>query len=106
MRGGGAARAQGPGPAIRAEHGVPAAARMAGGAPRGGRRAGAARQWLAAVHRPAGLDRSEEHTSELQSRGHLVCRLLLEKKKDNIITTASSFPCFSAQTTLARCSCH
>src|SRR5437870_8582499 len=25
--------------------------------------------------------RSEEHTSELQSRGHLVCRLLLEKKK-------------------------
>src|SRR5690625_5941553 len=25
-------------------------------------------------------DRSEEHTSELQSRGHLVCRLLLEKK--------------------------
>src|SRR5690625_6508454 len=34
--------------------------------------------------------RSEEHTSELQSRGHLVCRLLLEKKKVyphiNIIT--------------------
>src|SRR5690625_6718282 len=28
-----------------------------------------------------GLYRSEEHTSELQSRGHLVCRLLLEKKK-------------------------
>src|SRR5690625_6443656 len=27
------------------------------------------------------LNRSEEHTSELQSRGHLVCRLLLEKKK-------------------------
>src|SRR5690625_5583574 len=27
------------------------------------------------------LCRSEEHTSELQSRGHLVCRLLLEKKK-------------------------
>src|SRR5207253_9851784 len=27
------------------------------------------------------LLRSEEHTSELQSRGHLVCRLLLEKKK-------------------------
>src|SRR5690625_6122219 len=26
------------------------------------------------------VDRSEEHTSELQSRGHLVCRLLLEKK--------------------------
>src|SRR5690625_5969438 len=28
-----------------------------------------------------GATRSEEHTSELQSRGHLVCRLLLEKKK-------------------------
>src|SRR5439155_1636363 len=27
-------------------------------------------------------NRSEEHTSELQSRGHLVCRLLLEKKKN------------------------
>src|SRR2546422_3525668 len=29
--------------------------------------------------------RSEEHTSELQSRLHLVCRLLLEKKKKNIL---------------------
>src|SRR5439155_18689321 len=29
--------------------------------------------------------RSEEHTSELQSRGHLVCRLLLEKKKKIIL---------------------
>src|SRR5690625_6508129 len=29
-------------------------------------------------------NRSEEHTSELQSRGHLVCRLLLEKKKQKI----------------------
>src|SRR5215208_8538016 len=28
--------------------------------------------------------RSEEHTSELQSRGHLVCRLLLEKKKKKL----------------------
>src|SRR5437870_8055230 len=28
------------------------------------------------------VGRSEEHTSELQSRGHLVCRLLLEKKKN------------------------
>src|SRR5439155_26775243 len=28
------------------------------------------------------VDRSEEHTSELQSRGHLVCRLLLEKKNN------------------------
>src|SRR2546422_6875898 len=30
---------------------------------------------------PLGVVRSEEHTSELQSRLHLVCRLLLEKKK-------------------------
>src|SRR5690625_6126862 len=30
------------------------------------------------------LTRSEEHTSELQSRGHLVCRLLLEKKKEDV----------------------
>src|SRR3989442_6475762 len=37
-----------------------------------------------AAHRARGADRasrSEEHTSELQSRPHLVCRLLLEKKK-------------------------
>src|SRR2546429_5273522 len=32
------------------------------------------------------VQRSEEHTSELQSRLHLVCRLLLEKKKINSIT--------------------
>src|SRR3989442_6943228 len=31
--------------------------------------------------------RSEEHTSELQSRPHLVCRLLLEKKKKHIVPT-------------------
>ena len=29
------------------------------------------------------IERSEEHTSELQSPGHLVCRLLLEKKNQN-----------------------
>src|SRR5690625_7102029 len=41
--------------------------------------------------RIAPLPRSEEHTSELQSRGHLVCRLLLEKKKRNkLITTNKS----------------
>src|SRR2546429_7281238 len=33
--------------------------------------------------------RSEEHTSELQSRLHLVCRLLLEKKKLNIMQTCT-----------------
>src|SRR5690625_6369887 len=32
--------------------------------------------------------RSEEHTSELQSRGHLVCRLLLEKKKKRVEHTS------------------
>src|SRR5690625_6863173 len=35
---------------------------------------------LSDLYEPINL-RSEEHTSELQSRGHLVCRLLLEKKK-------------------------
>src|SRR3712207_7614868 len=33
------------------------------------------------------LARSEEHTSELQSRQYLVCRLLLEKKKTHTLTT-------------------
>src|SRR5690554_7334161 len=32
------------------------------------------------------FSRSEEHTSELQSRPHLVCRLLLEKKKNKVST--------------------
>src|SRR3712207_7737838 len=46
-----------------------------------------------AFSRQADLRRSEEHTSELQSRQYLVCRLLLEKKKKkhnrtNIFTTA------------------
>src|SRR5258708_29280964 len=36
---------------------------------------------MAAPKSPAGAGRSEEHTSELQSPDHLVCRLLLEKKK-------------------------
>src|SRR5690554_7586238 len=37
--------------------------------------------WLDEDGNPYRLTRSEEHTSELQSRPHLVCRLLLEKKK-------------------------
>src|SRR2546430_9076199 len=37
-------------------------------------------------------DRSEEHTSELQSQSNLVCRLLLEKKKKNTLYT----PCHSS----------
>src|SRR5437870_10295318 len=47
-------------------------------------RAGAGRADHPRRRRPRaakGRPRSEEHTSELQSRGHLVCRLLLEKKK-------------------------
>src|SRR5437660_3720957 len=35
--------------------------------------------------------RSEEHTSELQSRGHLVCRLLLEKKKDRLARSSRRY---------------
>src|SRR5437660_8037195 len=38
------------------------------------------------------LPRSEEHTSELQSRGHLVCRLLLEKKKTSMLTLFGGDP--------------
>src|SRR5258707_3038558 len=41
------------------------------------------------VHYPAA--RSEEHTSELQSRQYLVCRLLLEKKKKSNKTTLASW---------------
>src|SRR2546422_8628938 len=46
------------------------------------------RQFLVGHRAPA--DRSEEHTSELQSRLHLVCRLLLEKKKYTERTSSSS----------------
>src|SRR3989442_7235445 len=42
---------------------------------------GRPRWWPASRWRWAWAARSEEHTSELQSRPHLVCRLLLEKKK-------------------------
>src|SRR3712207_8012370 len=67
------------------------ALRRAGGGPRGaaaGRGAGADARTAAARRRRDHLrrrlrrqPRSEEHTSELQSRQYLVCRLLLEKKK-------------------------
>src|SRR3712207_7418993 len=63
-------RDRGAGPAARLRH-QGRAAGAAGGVPAGGvpgRRGGV-------------LVRSEEHTSELQSRQYLVCRLLLEKKK-------------------------
>src|SRR3712207_6919065 len=71
-----------------------------GAAPRRGTRAGAGRRASGVAADPARcrgctsparrrphilttLTRSEEHTSELQSRQYLVCRLLLEKKKKN-----------------------
>src|SRR5690625_6546245 len=53
----------------------------------------AARPTCTAVARPGpevAATRSEEHTSELQSRGHLVCRLLLEKKNKRKSTHSST----------------
>src|SRR5689334_24605844 len=50
--------------------------------------------------------RSEEHTSELQSQFHLVCRLLLEKKKNNspplviVFNTQINFPTITPQAPL------
>src|SRR5690349_22273560 len=44
------------------------------------------------ARRPSTLRRSEEHTSELQSRRDLVCRLLLEKKKRISIQSAKKLP--------------
>src|SRR3712207_7548774 len=67
--------------ACRAEHRPScAAAYDRGGRPAPGRGAGRSPQPI--------LERSEEHTSELQSRQYLVCRLLLEKK-NNIHATHS-----------------
>src|SRR2546422_5713308 len=43
------------------------------------------------------LHRSEEHTSELQSRLHLVCRLLLEKKKNRINATSDCNPTYTRE---------
>src|SRR2546427_4935216 len=37
------------------------------------------------------LERSEEHTSELQSQSNLVCRLLLEKKKQSMLALAAAY---------------
>src|SRR3712207_6889534 len=48
---------------------------------------------LGEVQREVATHRSEEHTSELQSRQYLVCRLLLEKKKySSTFTTTTSIP--------------
>src|SRR6185295_20246652 len=49
---------------------------------------------------PSPAGRSEEHTSELQSRQYLVCRLLLEKKKEIPPTyTNLKYPCSAVTTT-------
>src|SRR2546421_1519579 len=50
------------------------------------------------IERSSRRPRSEEHTSELQSRSDLVCRLLLEKKKKNTHQNNSQ-PCASDTTT-------
>src|SRR3712207_8110093 len=50
-----------------------------------GQSSSASRGGLAADVSSGLIFRSEEHTSELQSRQYLVCRLLLEKKKTNLI---------------------
>src|SRR3712207_8554026 len=67
------------GPTLRCEGNRPAA----GAIRRGGRSPGgkAVRAVPGNPRRCRGPSRSEEHTSELQSRQYLVCRLLLEKKK-------------------------
>src|SRR2546430_6090010 len=64
-------RSEGEGGALQARRGNPSAPE---GARRPGRAGGRARDL-----------RSEEHTSELQSQSNLVCRLLLEKKKKDLI---------------------
>src|SRR5687768_18276419 len=51
-------------------------------------------EWGSPARQPGrGDHRSEEHTSELQSRLHLVCRLLLEKKKKSSATPTASPSC-------------
>src|SRR2546430_7776389 len=60
-----------------------------------GRRARAARP-ATHDHDVEGLHRSEEHTSELQSQSNLVCRLLLEKKQEQLLRVAEQFARFLA----------
>src|SRR2546422_7062120 len=61
--------------------------------------AGFVRQRAPEAPAPAAGERSEEHTSELQSRLHLVCRLLLEKKKKPTMPDG----CATPQTIKRRC---
>src|SRR5258707_1787655 len=53
-----------------------------------------------AAYSLANCVRSEEHTSELQSRQYLVCRLLLEKKKKQKTHTYTAHDCYAARTTV------
>src|SRR2546429_5812035 len=53
-------------------------------------RAGVSSGLISQIERGKGNPRSEEHTSELQSRLHLVCRLLLEKKKQRHVCISVS----------------
>src|SRR5258708_24882507 len=51
--------------------------------------------WPVTQHQVLVTGRSEEHTSELQSPDHLVCRLLLEKKKYSSTAVAFLRPCLT-----------
>src|SRR5437016_10884928 len=70
--------------------------------------------WNAGFHVPVPLQhgsanrpisRSEEHTSELQSLTNLVCRLLLEKKKDKLIYLECGWSASVKKTILVRSGC-
>src|SRR3712207_8462944 len=76
--------APGAGRPVSAPAGSRPCTRSRGGAARAGR------PRACAAARRRGRRRSEEHTSELQSRQYLVCRLLLEKKKTFSIASPSS----------------
>src|SRR5258707_4066840 len=54
-------------------------------------------------HQAGNPVRSEEHTSELQSRQYLVCRLLLEKKKTDTLTASPHFIYVPPVETLSSC---
>src|SRR3989442_1604348 len=92
----GGAREEAGGPAGRARTVRARARGHAGAAGSGGTRPAAHRGGAlggTCLARPAGSrGRSEEHTSELQSRPHLVCRLLLEKKKKNHLQSPQPKP--------------
>src|SRR3989442_8706574 len=69
--------------------------RRAGGSTTQAERSGGGARGAPSAARDA--RRSEEHTSELQSRPHLVCRLLLEKKKKNEVNTVAPTPLHTTQ---------